>query len=106
MTNVPIITCFCLPNKSGGVDAIAVDEDGKFITAQACTSPAWMRQDLDDTLSIKPFHVWFYNKRYPDGYDLEFLSYGNTHPKWDGQREHTDESARPWHLDKFNESTY
>ncbi len=104
------VICFavpCLkPAKPGDVDAIAVDDTGRFITAQVCSGPGWARHDLgvDGGDHYLRFHGWFYNKRFPGGVELRW---SDTPPEnWDGQREHTDDTLEPWHLDPVNESTW
>jgi hypothetical protein len=96
-----IIRIFCIP-REGTLDihAVAIDEENKFITAQICSSETWAWKDM-----YSPFHKWFYNNRYPDGYDIIFHGMEIPPESWDGQLEHTDESVKPWHLDPANGST-
>ncbi len=104
------IICFAVPRQNpvlpGDVDAVAVDRWGTFITAQVCSGPGWARHDLgvnggDHHLR---FHGWFYNQLFPRGYELEWVE--TPTENWDGQREHTDDTVEPWHLDPANESTW
>lgn len=104
------IVCFAVPRlnptQPGDVDAIAVDDDGKFITSQVCSSAEWARRDLglEGGDEFVRFHGWFYGKRYPDGHELVW---SDTPPEnWNGQREHTDDTLEPWHLDPENNSTW
>lgn len=96
-----IIRVFCMPHEDNrDVDCIAIDEQGKFITAQVCSNYTWMKKDM-----VCDFHKWFYNQRYPAGYELIFFDRFNIPNGWDGQRKHTDDSVKPWHLDPVNNST-
>lgn len=92
------VIAFSLPREDGNVDAIAIDEEGKFLSAQVCSGESWVKGDL-----CSDFHVWFYEEHIGEDFVIEFV---DTPPKnWDGQREHTDETVKPWHLDPENNST-
>lgn len=96
------VLCFAIPRDDGYVDAVATDEAGTFITAQVSSTEGWARSDIQDS-SFTGFHAWFYRQRSSDGFEFEWRD----HPPagWDGQREHTDDTVKPWHLDPLNRSS-
>ncbi len=104
------ILCFALPcvkpMQPGDVDAIAVDAEGRFLTGQVCSSAEWAKLDLGviGPADIRRFHGWFYRQRYGD--DCPKPEWAEHPPEnWDGQRDHTEESLKPWHLDPANGSS-
>ena len=92
-----LVLCFAIPN-GGDVDAVATDAQGNFLSAQVCSDEGWAKSDL-----LSGFHRWFYRQKFGDDFKIEWsdqLPVG-----WDGRREHTDETVKPWHLDPANGST-
>jgi hypothetical protein len=99
---VGTVTIFGIARSDGNnVDAVAVDEAGKWLSGQQCSSMAWVVPDMSNRDGQ---HGWFYARRYPDGYMFQF---NDRRPptNWDGQREHTDASIAPWHHDPANGSS-
>lgn len=85
------VLCFCLPLPTGDVDAVATDARGNFLSAQVCSGPNWAKKDLEDS----GFHGWFFRQALGNNYQTEWCD--RPPDGWDGQRQHTDESVRPWH---------
>ena len=76
LTELPVIYGFANSNRPGFMDAVLLAEDGTYLGGHLCSSEAYMPADLgvlEGTRSDR--HENDFQKHYPDGYRMEFVSY-------------------------------
>ena len=74
--DLPVIYGFNNGGKPGWMSAVAIAEDGQWLGDHICSSEAYMPHDLgilEGTRSDR--HENDYQKHYPNGYRMEFVSY-------------------------------
>jgi hypothetical protein len=83
ISELPIIYGFNNGGNSIFLSAVAMAEDGTELGRHACSSEGYMRHDLGILEGTrKDRHENDYQKHYPDGYRMDFVSYADapSHP--------------------------
>jgi hypothetical protein len=70
----PKIYAFNNGGQPGWLDGVAVAEDGEFLTNHISSDEGWMQVDLGVT-SVEHQKHDIYNAKYPEGWEIEFVSY-------------------------------
>lgn len=72
---LPLIMGFSNGGSPGWMDALAISEDGVVLGGHLCSSEGYMPHDLGILKGTRPDrHESSYQKHYPDGYRMEFVS--------------------------------
>jgi hypothetical protein len=76
VNELPFIIGFNNGGSSGWLSAVAIAEDGKILGGHICSHEGYMRHDLGIIEgSRNDRHIDSYQKHYPDGYRMDFVSY-------------------------------
>jgi hypothetical protein len=72
---MPKIYIFATSDTPFGQPYIAMAEDGEQLCGHFCSNLSWAKSDMNQPK--KPY----YEKKYPNGYELEFLAIGELPPQ-------------------------
>lgn len=74
--DLPTIYGFNNGGSSGWMSAVAIAADGTVLGGHTCSSESYMPHDLGIVEGARPDrHEQSYQKHYPDGYKMDFVSY-------------------------------
>ena len=74
---LPVIYGFNNGGSSGWMSAVLIAEDGTNLGGHCCSSEAYMPADLGILEGTREDRHEGFKKHYPDGYRMEFVSYGD-----------------------------
>ena len=73
---LPVIYGFNNGGSAGFLMAVAIADDGTVLGGHCCSDEGYMRADLGILEGTRPdHHTDSYQKHYPDGYRMDFVSY-------------------------------
>jgi hypothetical protein len=75
--DLPVIYGFNNGGSSGWLDAQLVTQDGEFVGGHCCSAEGYMPHDLGVIEGSRPDRHETFRLKYPDGYRMDFASYGD-----------------------------
>jgi hypothetical protein len=77
LDELPFITCFNNGGRTGWLQAVAIADSGHVLGTHICSDESFMQHDLQMLGVMGSRHTKHYQKHYPDGYRMRFVSFAN-----------------------------